>query len=271
LGDLAGRPPPQPLRADLLAIRGTLRGGFVPGFDSPRLFGPAAEQGVREKFGDIRRHLGNSQDDNHGCHAMDNLSKENLEKGADRGLNPRDGVSYGGCHCPSSEWNGLHTQLKWRERSPQQKYEKGMRDLRDPTVRARLCMSCHIGNAAEGKVVSHAMFAAGHPPLPPIEIATFSKNEPLLRLSPRPPLPGLPAAAWLLLPAPQLGHDPGAPGGPVVRSWPLGMVEAAVTFGRSLHRPEARARAGHPPPAGASDRFGPCPAGLPHFSCGTPL
>src|SRR5437867_13430626 len=39
-------------------------------------------------------------------------------------------------------------------------------------------MSCHVGNAAEGKVVTHAMFAAGHPPLPPIEIATFSRNEP---------------------------------------------------------------------------------------------
>ena len=39
-------------------------------------------------------------------------------------------------------------------------------------------MSCHIGNAAEGKVVTHGMFAAGHPPLPPIEIAQFTKNQP---------------------------------------------------------------------------------------------
>src|SRR5205807_1825184 len=39
-------------------------------------------------------------------------------------------------------------------------------------------MSCHIGNAVEGKVVSHAMMAAGHPPLPPIEMATFTRNEP---------------------------------------------------------------------------------------------
>src|SRR5262249_52192035 len=30
----------------------------------------------------------------------------------------------------------------------------------------------------EGKVVTHPMFAAGHPPLPPFEIATFTQNEP---------------------------------------------------------------------------------------------
>ncbi len=39
-------------------------------------------------------------------------------------------------------------------------------------------MSCHVGNATQGKVVTHPMFAAGHPPLPPIEVASFSKNEP---------------------------------------------------------------------------------------------
>jgi cytochrome c553 len=54
----------------------------------------------------------------------------------------------------------------------------GMRDLWDPQVRATLCASCHIGNAAEGKVVTHAMYAAGHPPLPSVELATFSDAMP---------------------------------------------------------------------------------------------
>ena len=62
--------------------------------------------------------------------------------------------------------------------SPEDKKKRGLRDLRDPATRATLCLSCHVGNVAEGKVVTHAMFAAGHPPLPPIEIASFSRNEP---------------------------------------------------------------------------------------------
>src|SRR5262249_42928535 len=40
------------------------------------------------------------------------------------------------------------------------------------------CTSCHVGSPSEGKVVTHAMFAAGHPPLPSFEVATFSRNQP---------------------------------------------------------------------------------------------
>ena len=53
-----------------------------------------------------------------------------------------------------------------------------MTDLWNPVRRAELCTSCHIGNADEGKVLTHAMYAAGHPPLPGIEIATFSDAMP---------------------------------------------------------------------------------------------
>src|SRR5262249_47364646 len=49
----------------------------------------------------------------------------------------------------------------------------GMTDLWDPTRRAALCASCHIGNLEEGKCVTHEMYAAGHPPLPGFEAATF--------------------------------------------------------------------------------------------------
>ena len=54
----------------------------------------------------------------------------------------------------------------------------GMRDLWDPAKRAQLCLSCHVGDAREGKFVTHAMYAAGHPPLPSIEVATFSEEMP---------------------------------------------------------------------------------------------
>src|SRR5579883_1654145 len=96
------------------------------------------------------------------CHAMHNLSKENEAKGGGKGLAPEDGVSCGGCHGPSSDWLGPHANKdEWRAKSPKAKFEMGMRDLRDPVSRAEVCVSCHVGNAGEGKVVSHAMFAAG--------------------------------------------------------------------------------------------------------------
>jgi hypothetical protein len=109
------------------------------------------------------------------CHAMSNL----FGKRADADI---DGVSCSGCHGPSQDWLAPHNNprdhSKWRLLSAADKAKLGFRDLRDPQVKSALCMSCHIGNADEGKVVTHAMFAAGHPPLPPIEIATFTRNEP---------------------------------------------------------------------------------------------
>ena len=60
--------------------------------------------------------------------------------------------------------------------SREEKEQKfGMTDLWDPAKRTHMCASCHVGNSAEGKVVTHAMYAAGHPPLPSFEVATFSE------------------------------------------------------------------------------------------------
>jgi hypothetical protein len=111
------------------------------------------------------------------CHAMNNLSKENQARNT-AGLSPDDGVSCGGCHGPSEKWKNEHANKSWRNKSAKEKCELGMRDLRDPECRAEVCVSCHIGSAPEGKVVTHAMFAAGHPPLPSFEIVNFSRNEP---------------------------------------------------------------------------------------------
>jgi hypothetical protein len=66
----------------------------------------------------------------------------------------------------------------WRFKTPEQKQECGMNDLRDPVVRAQVCLSCHLGNVAQGKVVTHDMFAAGHPPLPGFEMETFGQAMP---------------------------------------------------------------------------------------------
>jgi hypothetical protein len=96
-----------------------------------------------------------------------------------------EGVSCDACHGPSSVWGGKHYPKRgddpkdlWINKTPEQKREFGLRDLRNPVERARLCSSCHIGSAEEGRVVTHAMYAAGHPPLTSFEVASFSKALP---------------------------------------------------------------------------------------------
>jgi hypothetical protein len=108
-----------------------------------------------------------------GCHSMHFPNREGP------GFSPLDGISCDGCHGPSQRWIADHTlKDEWRKKSPEEKERYGMRDLRDPAKRAALCSSCHVGNAAEGKIVTHAMYAAGHPPLPGIELAAFSNHLP---------------------------------------------------------------------------------------------
>ncbi len=94
------------------------------------------------------------------------------------------GVSCIACHGAYDEWftnhfRGTSPNRAWRSKSAQTKQsEFGMTDLRDPATRSATCYACHIGKAAEGKVVTHRMYAAGHPPLPGIEVATFSQAMP---------------------------------------------------------------------------------------------
>jgi hypothetical protein len=93
------------------------------------------------------------------------------------------GVSCVACHGPISKWVNEHVapipEKKWSYRTrAEKKHDFGLRDLWNPVERAELCFSCHIGNIQENKFVTHEMYAAGHPPLPGIEIATFSEAMP---------------------------------------------------------------------------------------------
>lgn len=100
------------------------------------------------------------------------------------------GVSCEGCHGPSGPgspesglkgWKDHHyTAETWRFMPAEKKLkEYGYFDVRSPVSKSRICLSCHLGNVEERKVVTHEMYAAGHPPLPGFELSTFISQEPM--------------------------------------------------------------------------------------------
>lgn len=132
-----------------------------------------------------------------GCHSSVPLKQIPRRDGApnlasvDTLADPRYnlGVSCEGCHGPSSKlegdkaaggWAAAHWQdPKWRTMPAGEKYnDYGFWDVRSARSRAKICLSCHVGNVDEGKVVTHEMYAAGHPPLPSFELVGFVAQEP---------------------------------------------------------------------------------------------
>jgi hypothetical protein len=113
-----------------------------------------------------------------GCHGVYIEDKELAKSSQENGFKLEDGVSCVACHGAFLEWVDFHggpRRPAWRKMTRTDKETKfGMTDLWDPAKRTKLCVSCHIGNTEEGKVVTHEMYAAGHPPLPGIEMAKFS-------------------------------------------------------------------------------------------------
>jgi hypothetical protein len=76
-------------------------------------------------------------------------------------FNVAEGVTCEACHGLASEWLGVHqTGLYFYQRN----IDEGMYPTTDPTARAELCLSCHMGTRE--KFVNHRMFVAGHPRLP---------------------------------------------------------------------------------------------------------
>lgn len=117
------------------------------------------------------------------CHAVYLEDSELMKKSTDESFRPEEGVSCVACHGAYQEWVEQHGSpfrfREWRKKTREQKErESGMQDLWSPARRTQVCASCHIGNSAEEKVVTHEMYAAGHPPLPSFEIGTFSEAMP---------------------------------------------------------------------------------------------
>jgi hypothetical protein len=92
------------------------------------------------------------------------------------------GISCNYCHQigDNSAWAEEHNppQLPkpklWRTKTPAEKAAAGMRDLVDASQQVALCASCHMGDPASGKFVTHDMYVAGHPPLPGFDLKQFS-------------------------------------------------------------------------------------------------
>ncbi len=98
------------------------------------------------------------------------------------GSRPAEGVTCVACHGAYANWVETHARIddpEWRQldRAAKER-DYGMVDLWQPSRWASLCVSCHVGDAPTGKILTHAMYAAGHPPLPPFELAQFTDAEP---------------------------------------------------------------------------------------------
>lgn len=104
------------------------------------------------------------------------------------------GVSCEACHGPAGKgtngaegWGVAHTRREidqhnsgtWRTLSPQKKFEEfGYWNVHSTRTQTRICLSCHLGNAEQKKIITHEMYAAGHPPLPSFELSQFVHQMP---------------------------------------------------------------------------------------------
>jgi hypothetical protein len=83
------------------------------------------------------------------------------------------GISCETCHGAGSGYLDPHIQKSWRFLSSAEKEAFGMHDLRNPVAKAKNCLSCHLGEVATKRIITHQMYAAGHPPLPAFEMEAF--------------------------------------------------------------------------------------------------
>jgi hypothetical protein len=76
-------------------------------------------------------------------------------------------------------WIRNHTSAEdWRLLPQKDKETAGLRNLVKTSRQADLCFDCHIGNRDKNMFVTHEMYAAGHPPIPAIELQKFSEQMP---------------------------------------------------------------------------------------------
>jgi Cytochrome c554 and c-prime len=90
----------------------------------------------------------------------------------DERFNLSDGVSCEACHGPAERWISTHTAPT---ATHAKNIEQGLFPLSNNVDRAKLCLSCHMGN--KDRFVNHRMMGAGHPRMS-FELETFSNIAP---------------------------------------------------------------------------------------------
>lgn len=83
-----------------------------------------------------------------------------------------DGVNCEACHGPAGSWIKTHVEPN---PSHQKNIENGLYPTNEPYAAAKLCLSCHQGDAS--RPITHQIMGAGHPRLS-IEIDTFMALQP---------------------------------------------------------------------------------------------
>lgn len=83
-----------------------------------------------------------------------------------------DGVGCETCHGGAQRYLGLHVS---GQATHQQNIDAGLFPSENPFERAKLCLSCHLGN--DKKFVTHRIMGAGHPRLS-FELDTFTAIQP---------------------------------------------------------------------------------------------
>jgi hypothetical protein len=83
-----------------------------------------------------------------------------------------DGASCEACHGPAERWQPKHVEDGATHAA---NLSAGLYPTDDPSERARLCLSCHFGNA--DRFVTHRLMGAGHPRMS-FELDTFTAIEP---------------------------------------------------------------------------------------------
>jgi hypothetical protein len=90
----------------------------------------------------------------------------------------QEGVGCQTCHGPAELWESEHIKAGWRAKSPAEKAEFGFNTMEDPVQRASMCTSCHIGSSERGRIITHEMYAAGHPMLSGFDMEAFADKMP---------------------------------------------------------------------------------------------
>ena len=99
------------------------------------------------------------------CHAMpDGGAAEVSETTSSKAeCSSQEGFSCESCHGAAEKWIGEHVTKSWKDKTPEEKIELGMKPTKDLYWRVNMCAGCHVGGP--DREVNHDLVAAGHPRL----------------------------------------------------------------------------------------------------------